>query len=36
MEERRTRDELFHVPVGIVLLVLTAGAWACLWVPPSS
>jgi hypothetical protein len=36
METRRIRDcELFRVLVGIVLFVLMAGIWACLWVPPS-
>jgi hypothetical protein len=27
--------EALHVLTGIAFLVLVAGMWACLWVPPS-
>jgi hypothetical protein len=27
--------EGIQVAIGIVLLILVAGIWACLWVPPS-
>jgi hypothetical protein len=32
---RRNTGQLTRVTVGIVLLVLLLGLWACLWVPPS-
>jgi len=28
-------SEIARVIVGIVLLILVTGLWACLWVPPS-
>jgi hypothetical protein len=34
MQEENTGG-LAQVAVGIILLVLLIGLWACLWVPPS-
>jgi type II secretory pathway component PulM len=28
--------ETLRVLAGMVLLILVAGIWACLWVPPSN
>jgi len=28
-------SEIAQVIMGIVLLILVTGIWACLWVPPS-
>ena len=32
--ERERTGGVAHAIVGIVLLILIAGVWACLWVPP--
>jgi hypothetical protein len=32
--DRERRGEVAQVIVGVVLFILLAGIWACLWVPP--
>jgi len=32
--EREGTGRVARAIVGIVLLILVAGVWACLWVPP--
>jgi hypothetical protein len=32
--ERERRGGVARMIVGIVLLILITGVWACLWVPP--
>jgi hypothetical protein len=27
-------SELFQTVMGLILLILVSGIWACLWVPP--
>jgi hypothetical protein len=34
VNEQATRHRLARTVAGIVLLVVTVGIWACLWVPP--
>jgi type II secretory pathway component PulM len=35
MSERETMQEVVRALMGIVLFMLVAGVWACLWIPPS-
>lgn len=32
---KRAMHEAIRVALGIALLILVAGIWVCLWVPPS-
>lgn len=32
--EKERTSEVAQVIVGVVLLILLTGIWACLWVPP--
>jgi hypothetical protein len=33
--ERKIMSGIVRILMGIVLLVLVVGIWACLWVPPA-